>query len=110
VLPNELSLRDFAKIKLRTSVRISHNDFSFLVQRDKTDLRYEGNRVVIQHSSIGSDPFSLFTRYLASRDSHFLLHPYLWLRYNGQPPSRLWFVRKMKSFLSLQDGLFPLNS
>ncbi|KAG1886336.1 uncharacterized protein F5891DRAFT_924561, partial [Suillus fuscotomentosus] len=102
VVPDEIASRDFTKISLRTSVSISLNDFSFRIQRDKTDSRYEGNRVVVQRSFVGSDPFVLFTWYLLSRDSRFPLHPYLWVRWNGKSPTRSWFVRKMRAF-------FPKN-
>lgn len=98
VVPDEITSWDFTKISLRTSVSISLNDFSFLIQRDKTDSWYEGNRVVIQHSFVGSDPFPLFMRYLVLRDSRFPLHPYLWLQWNGKPPTQSWFVRKMQAF------------
>jgi hypothetical protein len=102
VSPDEIALRDFSKLSLRTSVRISGVDFSFLLQRDKTDTRYEGNRVLIQHSLTGSDPLPLFRRYLVSRDLLFPLNPYLWLRYDGHPPTRSWFMRRLRLF-------FPAN-
>ncbi|KIK42812.1 hypothetical protein CY34DRAFT_63089, partial [Suillus luteus UH-Slu-Lm8-n1] len=98
VVPDVLASRDFSKISLRTSVVVSVNDFSFLIQRDKSDSRYEGNRVVIQRSLVGSDPLPLFTRYLASRDSRYPLHPYLWLRSNGLPPTRTWFIHNLRKF------------
>jgi hypothetical protein len=102
VSPDELALRDSSKLSLRTSVRMSDIDFSFLLQRDKTDTRYEGNRVLIQRSWVSSDPLALFQRYLASRDLRFPLHPYLWLRADGCPPTRSWFIRRLRLF-------FPTN-
>jgi hypothetical protein len=86
VSPDELALRDSSKLSLCTSVRMSDIDFSFLLQCDKTDTRYEGNRVLVQCSWVSSDPLALFQRYLASRDLRFPLHPYLWLRADGCPP------------------------
>jgi hypothetical protein len=81
---------------------MSGSEFSFLLQRDKTDTWYEGNRVLIQCSLLSSDPLALFQCYLVSRDLHFPLHPYLWLRADGHPPTRSWFIRRLRLF-------FPAN-
>lgn len=95
VAPDDISSRDFSKFTMRTSVAISDTDFSFLIQRDKTDTRYEGNRIVIQRVMVGSDPHPLFTRFLASRDLHFPLHPFLWVKSDGSLPTRSWFIRRL---------------
>lgn len=100
VAPDDAALREFSKFSLRSSVTVSSTDFSFLIQRDKTDVRYEGNKVVIHHVELGSDPLPLFTRYILSRDFHFPLHPFLWLRSNGRAPSRSWFIRQFRRFFS----------
>jgi len=98
VSPDEVSLVDFTKFSQRIEVTILPGDFSFCIQRDKTDTRYEGNRVLIQRVNVGSDPWPLFTHYLASCDSKFPLHPFLWLRNNGKPPSCSWFIRHLRIF------------
>lgn len=98
VVPDDPSLTDFTKITQRTSVKVSSSNFAFLVQRDKTDTRYEGNLVVIQRSLIGSDPFPIFTRFLASHDLKFPLHPFLWLNSDGCIPTRSWFMRRFHRF------------
>lgn len=98
VCSDDPALRDLDKVSLRTSVSVSPIDFSFLVQRDKTDSRFEGSRIVIQHVLAGSDPLPLFTRYLSSRDAKFPLHPFLWLKSNGHAPTRSWFIRRLRHF------------
>ncbi|KAG1838757.1 hypothetical protein C8R48DRAFT_622068, partial [Suillus tomentosus] len=59
VVPDDTSVRDVSKVTLCTSVCLSDNNFSFLIQRDKTDSQYEGNRVLIQCLFVGSDPHPL---------------------------------------------------
>jgi hypothetical protein len=100
VVSDDPSLREYSKFTLRTSVSISPTTFSFRIQRDKTDTRYEGSNVVIQQMPAESDPLPLFTRFLASRDSKFPLHPLLWLKSDGVPPSRSWFMRRFRLFFS----------
>jgi hypothetical protein len=102
VSPHEIALRDFSKLSLRTSVCISDTNFSFLLQRDKTDIQYERNRELIQHLLVSSDPLPLFQHYLASRDLRFPLNPYLWVRYDGCPPTWSWLIHRPRLF-------FPSN-
>jgi hypothetical protein len=49
-----------------------YTDFAFLIQYDKPNTQYEGNRVVIQQSLAGADPWPLFMQYLASHDQNIL--------------------------------------
>ncbi|KAG0699820.1 hypothetical protein DFH29DRAFT_787437, partial [Suillus ampliporus] len=55
-------------------------------------------QALIQRSEAGSDPLALFTKYLSSRDSRFPLHPFLWVRSDGFPPTRSWFIRQLRPF------------
>ena len=41
------------------------------------------------------DPLPFVTAYLRARDAAFPFHPQLWLRANGDPPRRAWFVRRL---------------
>jgi hypothetical protein len=97
VSPDEFLARDSRKLTLRTSVDITANTYSFLIQREKSDDHYEGNRVVVSSSIMEPDPLPLFTAYLTSRDGRFPLHPLLWVRSDGSIPTRSWFVRRLKS-------------
>lgn len=103
VSPDELRLRDSTKLSLRTSVTTTATTFSFLLQREKSDDRYEGNRIVVSSSITEPDPFFLFNAYLTSRDHHFPLHPLLWLRSDGTVPTRSWFIRRLSSVFRLDN-------
>jgi len=97
VSPDEVHIRSFSKLSLRTSVTITPTSYSFLIQREKSDDHYEGNRVAVSSSLNEPDPLSLFKSYLASRDHYFPLHPLLWIRSNGTTPTRSWFIRHLAS-------------
>ncbi|KAG2754246.1 hypothetical protein P692DRAFT_20692316, partial [Suillus brevipes Sb2] len=93
-----IGLRDYDKLTRRSSVGISELNFSFWLQRDKTDSRFEGNHVFIQRSLDALDPLSFFRRYLSARDGRFPLHPLLWLRADGTSPTRRWFMQRLRAF------------
>jgi len=98
VWPDQLELQDYAKLSQRHSVCLGDGYFSFLLPRDKADIRFEGNQVVIQRSSGMDDPLAPFLAYLKMRDFRFPLQPFLWLRVNGKPPSCAWFIRRLRHF------------
>lgn len=97
--PDKVDHRDYAKLSWRHSVVLGADSYQFLLRRDKTDSRFEGNKVVVQRSTSQPDPVETFTRYLIARDQFFPCHPQLWLRMDGSVPLRGWFVRKLRTFL-----------
>jgi hypothetical protein len=102
VWPDVRELQDYAKLSLRHSVHIDATHYSFLLPRDKADIHFEGNQVLIQRSAGDDDPLTPFVKYLGMRDVMFPLQPFLWLRANGSPPTRAWFMRRMRA-------LFPTS-
>ena len=103
VCPDLVDLRDSSSYSLRNSVHFSPTEFSFVLQHQKTDSRYEGDRVTISRSVIHPDPLALFHAYLTGRDSCFPLHPHLWVRSDGSHPSRSWFVRRLRTLFPSTD-------
>jgi hypothetical protein len=91
--PDNLSLRDFSKISLRSSVQWLHNTFSFWLPSHKTDPTFEGSRLVVQRVHNSPNPHLAFTNYLHSRDQLFTFNPELWLRANGKVPTCSWFLK-----------------
>ena len=63
VSPDEIHIRNFGKLSLRTSVALTPSSYSFLIQREKSDDHYEGNRVVVSSSLLEPDPLFLFKTY-----------------------------------------------
>ena len=62
----------------------------------KADRFFEGNRLVILQTDTEADPFHRFVSYLHSRDSLFPALPHLWLREDGTPPTRAWFIKRLR--------------
>lgn len=100
VWPDQIELQDYAKLSLRHSVRVDANFYSFLLPRDKADIHFEGNQVLVQRSTGDDDPLAPFVAYLNMRDVTFPLQPFLWLRSSGRPPTRAWFIRRLRTFFA----------
>ncbi|KAG1769361.1 hypothetical protein EDD22DRAFT_754753, partial [Suillus occidentalis] len=110
VWPDNLELQDYAKLTLRHSVRLDNDCYVFLLPRDKADVHFEGNEVLIQRSAGLDNPLGPFASYLRMRDAHFPLQPFLWLRHNGKPPTRAWFMRRLRSFFPTTIGGHSLRA
>ena len=92
------SLRDFRKVVLRSSLTWLGRDYEFLLPAHKADATFEGNRVHIAQIVGAPDPQPIMSRYIASRDKLFPLHPQLWIRANGATPTRAWFLQRLHKF------------
>jgi hypothetical protein len=96
--PDNIQLRDYSKISLRSSVRWLHDAFSFWLPSHKSDPTFEGSRLIVQKVCDSPDPYLAFANYLRSRDRLFTFNPELWLRSNGQVPTRSWFIRHLARY------------
>jgi hypothetical protein len=102
--PDKLKMRNYKKVTLRHTVKISSTAFSFLLPGHKADRFFEGNTILIRKNDLQIDPHKIFTRYLSSRDN---LHPYkpeLWLRQSGKVPTRSWFMRRLRKYFPKDIG------
>jgi hypothetical protein len=91
-------LRNHRKLTLRKSVHWFGDDFDFFLPTHKSDATYEGNRVYIKQILGAPNPSPLMRAYLQSRDSRFPLHPHLWLTSRGSPPTRSWFLSRLRKY------------
>ena len=98
VWPDKIELQNRQKLALRTSVSWPENSYSFILPCNKTDPFFEGNRLVIQAIAVPTDPLKPFKSYLTSRDKSFPFHPELWLRANSSPPTRSWFMKRLRRY------------
>ena len=99
VVPDTVALRNSLQLPRRSSVSISPSDYRFDLRCDKSDHLFEGNTIVVQKSTSLPDPYLTFTTYLSSRDHRFPFHPHLWLRADGSPPTRSWFLSRLHRVL-----------
>ncbi|THH13228.1 hypothetical protein EW146_g6963 [Bondarzewia mesenterica] len=70
--------------------------FGYHLPYHKGDRFFDGNTVIIL-SQDEADPLPIFNAYLSSRDSLFRLRPALWLTSAGTPPTRAWFLRRLRT-------------
>jgi hypothetical protein len=102
VMHDNPKLRSIHKAIKRYSVMF-HNDpqhFSFTLPMHKADRLYEGSTIVIEQRDSDLDPLAIFRRYLGSRDRLHKWHPLLWLRESGVPPSRSWYIQRLRGHFS----------
>ncbi|KDR75586.1 hypothetical protein GALMADRAFT_32023, partial [Galerina marginata CBS 339.88] len=102
--PDKLKSRNYKKVTLRHTVNVSPTLYSFHLPGHKADRFFEGNTIIVRKTSLQTDPYRFFTRYLSSRDSLHPLKPELWLRQSGRVPTRSWFMRRMRKFFPKDVG------
>jgi hypothetical protein len=102
VYPDRLADRSIAKVILRSSVQIEQNQYQFHLPAHKADRFFQGNVVLIQAADSAPNPVPIFRRYLDTRDTLFPHHLHLFLRANGDIPTRSWFIERIKA-------IFPDN-
>jgi hypothetical protein len=110
VWPDNKKLQDYRKVTMRHTVEFFPAGFSFFLPTHKGDRLFEGNRVLVQETTTADDPFSIFKRYLKSRDHLFPFNPELWLRVDGSIPRRSWFIRQLQSFFVDDVGGHSIRS
>jgi hypothetical protein len=104
--PSAKKLQNYRKVTLRHTVDISiPNQYSFTLPSHKTDRYFDGNNIIIQATNHSTNPDPVFRSYLSSRDTKFPLRPELWIRENGELPTREWFTRKLRQFFPSESNL-----
>jgi hypothetical protein len=84
--------------------------FSFVLPMHKADHLYEGSTIVIEQQDSDLDPAAIFQRYLHSRDQLHCWHPLLWLQEAGLPPTRSWYIQRLRHHFSGDFGGHSLRS
>src|ERR1700678_1440270 len=102
--PDNVKLRDYRKVIMRSSVLVEPKSYQFTWQGHKADRLFEGNIVLIQSTDLPDDPWAPFTRYLSLRDHLFPFRAELWLTERGSIPTRAWFLRILYQHLSGDIG------
>ncbi|KAJ8487654.1 hypothetical protein ONZ51_g4029 [Trametes cubensis] len=95
VWPDRVELRTVRKLSMCASVKADENMYEYSLPPHKADPFFEGNRVLVRRSAAGPDPVAAFRAYLTSRDHLFPLRAELWLRADGQVPTRSWFMQRL---------------
>ena len=81
----------------RSSVKLYHEAYGYLLPTSKTDHLFEGANIITQsrpsHERV--EPLTAFLCYLHSRDQRFPYLPSLWLTSTGTVPTRRWFLTRL---------------
>ena len=67
VWPDNPALRDYRKVIKRSTVSITMDCFSFLLNSHKADRLFQGNKILIHSSTAGPTAISAFSSYILSR-------------------------------------------
>ena len=96
--PNDKSIRDWRKIRKRSSVLINTEFYEFHLPHHKADHYFEGNRAIVHSRQFRHDPLFHFKKYLTSRDNLFPLSSPLWISAAGEVPTRSFFMAHLRTF------------
>jgi hypothetical protein len=102
--PDRIASRNYRKISLRHTVIANRLHYSFFLPGHKGDRFFEGNTIIIQNTNASTNPYLHFISYLTSRDRLHPFQPELWLREDGEVPTRGWFMRKLRIFFPKDIG------
>jgi len=102
--PDDKKIQDWRKISRRRTVVLSDNTYSFQLPFHKADRFFSGNTILVTRGESLIDPINHFTNYLSSRDELMPFHSALWLRANGNIPTRSFFIRKLHFFFDKDIG------
>lgn len=102
--------RDDRKTIRRASVVLDAVSYGYLLPGHKADRFFDGSRILVLdiNAPPGLAPTPFFSAYPASRDARFPLLSPLWLTADGSPPSRTWFLLRLRR--SLPDANYAGQS
>lgn len=110
VLPNDHSLDVRRKQCIHKTLCFTANSVSFSLPFHKADRFYKGSEILILSNMTPANPVAVMQRYIQSRDHLFPENPFLWLRENGLPPRRKWFIDKLREHCSSDVGGHSLRA
>ena len=100
--PDKVALCDYHKVTMQHTVKRFNNYFNLSLPTHKGDAFFEGNCLIIQHTS--AKAFDLFTQYLMFQNQKFQAHPELWLWSDSTIPTCSWFMAWLHTFFPHSIG------
>ncbi|KAJ6472038.1 putative retroelement protein [Mycena sanguinolenta] len=104
-MPDNPRLRNPRKYIKRVSVSIDATKYEYWLPAHKAKAptfsvykhtSFEGNHIIITDM----DALGQFRQYLASRDQHHPLNPFLWVCKDGTVPTRAWFMCRLRQLFA----------
>ena len=102
--PDDGNLHDPHKVTKHNSIVINDSSFQFFLPGHKANKFFEGNTIILCCNPFPCDPMSLFRSYIRSCDCLFLLSSPLWLKLNGDIPTRCFFMHRLRGFFDKDMG------
>jgi hypothetical protein len=102
--PDDESIRDWRKVIRRDSVRLTSEQYGFLLPHHKADRYFQGNQVIVRKDQFQHDPLAIFISYLTSRDRLFPFSTPLWITSQGHVPTRSFFTHRLRLFFNKSVG------
>ncbi|KAF9236531.1 hypothetical protein BU15DRAFT_33870, partial [Melanogaster broomeanus] len=90
--------QSYRKLSLRHMLVLAPGALHYTLPSHKADQFGDGHSILITGSGRRNDTLSIMSSYIAARDVAFPYHPQLWLRSNGQVPTRSWFTQRLRTF------------
>ena len=96
--PDNVTQCNYQKVILQHTVDITEKSYLFWLPGHKADHFYEGNLIIIENTTLPTDPYSFFVSYLQSWDTLHPLKPELWLHESGKVLTCSWFMKQLHHF------------
>jgi hypothetical protein len=103
ILPNSRQLWDWRKIIKRASLTFPSRRAQYRLPYHKTDRFFRGTDILFTSQQL-ADPVDLLHTYISWRDSLHGAKAALFIRRNGQPPTRRWFEHHLFSHVDRTYG------
>src|ERR1700742_2338758 len=98
VAPDDDAVFDLRRLPLRPSLTIFADRLEYTLPTSKSDLHFAGDTILLMPLRSRYCPYAVFIRYVCSRDRFAPFNPYPWVRPDGSPPRRAWFLSRLRTF------------
>ena len=100
-VPDKPEHREYRKIPMRFTAHHTPDGLSYTLPFHKADTFFEGSTIFVPNATIlpGIPAKRLLAVYIQYRDSIHKFLPELWLRQSGIPPTRSWFLARLRKCL-----------
>ncbi|KDE03492.1 hypothetical protein MVLG_06054 [Microbotryum lychnidis-dioicae p1A1 Lamole] len=95
-LPSTIRFRDPAKLPRRSTVQMKDGGFSVHLPYHKADRRWQGSYLYFTCNTTAPVFITILRRYLYARDQRCPTSPLLFVTKAGLPPTRTWFVSRLR--------------
>lgn len=104
------NVRNTRKTIKRSSLCLSPSFAQYVLPYHKADRFYEGNICIIERRNTSLCPVAALERYISARDKLWPHNENLFVKANGQPPTRSWYMGRLRKIFSQEVAGHSLRS